>query len=269
MGLHGLLAYRSSFLQGILNGIDILEWDPARDPHLVQPYDSKRLEGKLANKRALQERLGLPQDDAPLFGVVARLTEQKGVDLIAAIAPALVELPGRLAVLGRGEPRYEEALGELARAYPDSISVTIAFDESLAHQIEAGADLFLMPSRFEPCGMNQMYSQRYGTVPIVHATGGLADSVTDYGQPGGTGFVFAEETAEGLMDAVRRAIDVFRNPPAWRKLQEAGMARDFSWDNSARQYLEIYRRLSAQATRKKPKSVTFKNGERTTTRLSG
>jgi starch synthase len=177
--------------------------------------------------------------------VVARLTAQKGVDLVADIASDIVNLPAQLVVLGRGEPQWEEAFAQLARSSPDSISATIAFDETLAHQIEAGADMFLMPSRFEPCGMNQMYSQRYGTVPIVHATGGLADSVVNYGLGGGTGFVFDNETAEGLMETIHRAMEVFADPARWRRLQLAGMARDFSWDNSARQYLDIYRRLAA------------------------
>lgn len=247
MGLHGVFAYRRAVLQGILNGIDIIDWDPSHDAHIARPYDAATLEAKSGNKRALQARLGLPPRDGPLFGMVARLTGQKGVDLVAQIAPALAALPGQLAVLGRGEPAHEHAFAALARAYPDTISATIGFDEPLAHQIEAGADLFLMPSRFEPCGMNQMYSQRYGTVPIVRATGGLSDSVTDCdaGPLTGTGFLFRDATAADLMGAIRRAMKVFADAGRWRSLQVAGMTRDFSWDRSARQYLEIYRRLAA------------------------
>jgi starch synthase len=245
MGFHGLLSHRRSVLQGILNGIDILEWDPARDPFIARRYDSATLDAKAENKQALQERLGLPASDRPLLAMVARLTGQKGVDLVAEIAPALAALPAQLVVLGRGEPQHEERFAELARRYPESIGTSIAFDEALAHQVEAGADIFLMPSRFEPCGMNQMYSQRYGTVPVVRSTGGLADSVTDYGADGGTGFVFADASASALMEAVRRAVAVFAEPVAWRRLQLAGMARDFSWDRSAREYLQIYKRLAA------------------------
>ncbi len=255
MGLHGLLAFRREALEGILNGIDILEWDPARDPHIARCYDSATLKGKLPNKRALQARLGLPAEDCPLFGMVTRLTGQKGVDLVAEIAPALAALPAQLVVLGRGEPGHEQSFAQLARAYPNAISTTIGFDESLAHQVEAGADIFLMPSRFEPCGMNQMYSQRYGTVPVVRATGGLADSVTDCAADpdNGTGFAFREDSAAALMEAIRRAAAAFGNEERWRGLQRAGMARDFSWDRSARRYLEIYRRLAtARKARTRP-----------------
>jgi len=248
MGLHGLLAYRREVLEGILNGIDTAEWDPSADPHITRRYDSASLEGKRANKRALQVRLGLPEEDCPLFGLISRLTGQKGVDLVAAIAPALASLPAQLVVLGRGDPEHEEAFKRLAREYPFAISANIGFDEALAHQVEAGADVFLMPSRFEPCGMNQMYSQRYGTVPIVRATGGLADSVTDCGGATGdaTGFVFDDATEAALMEAVRRAVEVFADPARWRALQQAGMGRDFSWGASASRYLDIYRRLAAE-----------------------
>ena len=249
MGFHGLLAYRHQHLEGILNGIDIVEWDPARDPHIERRYAAGSLEGKLSNKRALQARLGLPLAHGPLFGMVTRLTGQKGVDLVAQIAPSLAALPAQLVVLGRGEPQFEAAFEQLARAHPESISATIGFDEALAHQVEAGADLFLMPSRFEPCGMNQMYSQRYGTVPIVRATGGLADSVTDHAAgKEGTGFVFSEPTAEALMAAIRRGVEAYSDPSGWRGLQEAGMARDFGWDRSARRYLEIYKRIASART---------------------
>jgi starch synthase len=252
MGLHGLLAYRREALEGILNGIDVSEWNPARDPHIARRYDSASLEGKQSNKRALQARLGLPEEACPLLGVVSRLTGQKGVDLVGEIAPALASLPAQLVVLGRGDAALEQTFERLAREHPFRISASIGFDEGLAHQIEAGADMFLMPSRFEPCGMNQMYSQRYGTVPIVRATGGLADSVIDFApaKRDATGFVFGEPAAPALLAAVRRAVEIFASPARWRALQKAGMKRDFSWDRSARRYLEIYKRLAAQ---RKPK----------------
>ena len=251
MGLHGLFAYRRAALQGILNGIDIVEWDPARDPFITAPFDSGTLEKKAQNKRALQECLGLPVNDQPLFAVVARLTGQKGIDLVMDVASRIARLPAQLIVLGRGDAELEHSLERLAREYPAHLRACISFDEALAHQIEAGADIFLMPSRFEPCGMNQMYSQRYGTVPIVRATGGLADTVTDPGSAAGrgTGFVFQDASAEALMQAIQRATNAFADRAAWREMQRAGMARDFSWDRSARQYLEIYRRLAAARPR--------------------
>jgi len=248
MGLHGLLARRRDALAGILNGIDTTMWDPARDPHIARHYSAAALEGKAVNKRALQTRMGLLQSDAPLLAMVSRLTAQKGVDFVLEIGPALADIPAQLIMLGRGDAVYERAVAALARAHSRHISATIGFDEPLAHLIEAGADAFLMPSRFEPCGMNQMYSQRYGTVPIVRATGGLADSVEDFSPATGTGsgFVFHEPTAAALLAAIRRAVDVYRDTASWRRLQRNGMARDFSWNASARRYREIYERIARQ-----------------------
>jgi starch synthase len=245
MGLHGLLALRRNVLTGILNGIDTAAWDPKLDPYIARHYDTATLADKMHNKRALQARAGLPHADVPLLAMVSRLTEQKGIDWIVEIGAALAELPAQLVVLGQGEPRYERAIRALAESYPRHVSATLAFDEPLAHLIEAGADVFLMPSRFEPCGMNQMYSQRYGTVPIVRATGGLVDSVEDYSTGTGSGFVFQEASAGALLATIRQALEIYRDRTAWRLLQLNGMKRDFGWEASARRYLEIYQRVAA------------------------
>ncbi|MGN2392332.1 glycogen synthase GlgA [Pelomicrobium sp. G1] len=248
-GLHGLLRARRDHLTGILNGIDTEVWDPSRDPFIAAPYSAERLERKGENKRALQRSLGLPEEaDAPLLGVVSRLTTQKGADLVARIAPRLAARGAQLAVLGSGDPALEQALAEAARRFPRCLAVRLGYDEPLAHRIEAGADLFLMPSRFEPCGLNQMYSQRYGTPPVVHATGGLKDSVTDatpatLAAGTATGFAFEVMAEEAFLGAIDRGLALWRDPDAWRRIQRAGMARDFSWRRSAQQYLGLYRAL--------------------------
>ena len=242
-GLDGLLRHRSASLSGILNGIDEATWNPATDPHLARVYDAASLERKPANKLALQRRMGLELDeDVPLFGQVGRLTGQKGVDLLIDAAPDLVRL-GQLVVLGAGEARFEAALRGLAQAHPGRIAVHIGFDEALAHRVEAGADLFLMPSRYEPCGLNQMYSQRYGTPPVARATGGLADTIED----GVTGFLFEAAEREALAGALERALRAYRDPAAWSALRRAGMARDFSWSAAARRYAGLYSRLATLA----------------------
>ena len=246
-GLEGLLERRSADLSGILNGIDTAIWDPARDPHLASNYDAGRLEAKRENKAALQRELGLREDPAaPLLGVVSRLVEQKGTDLVLAIAPELAREGAQLAVLGRGSHAIEDALRGLQADHPGAVAARIDFSEPLAHRIEAGADLFLMPSRFEPCGLNQLYSMRYGTPPVVRRTGGLADSVLDASEENlragsATGFVFDEPTADGLRAALRRALALYRDPERWAGLQRAAMARDSGWSRAAREYLELYR----------------------------
>jgi len=243
-GLDGLLRQRRESLTGILNGIDTALWDPASDPLLTAPYDASRLEPKALNKQALQLRLRLDVDSAvPLLGVVSRLTHQKGSDLLADAIDDLAALPAQVAVLGKGEARMETALRAAAERYPGKVSVTTGFDESLAHLIEAGADLFLMPSRYEPCGLNQMYSQRYGTPPIACATGGLIDTIED----GQSGFLFARPEAGALLDSVRRAVEYRRDAPRWREMQRRGMQRDFSWSAAARQYAALYSRLATRA----------------------
>jgi starch synthase len=240
-GLDGLLRARREALSGIANGIDVELWDPQRDPQIAQTYGRWNLERKAANKEALQKRLGLePRPDLPLLGAVCRFTEQKGIDLVAEASEALLGLPAQLALLGSGERRYEDALRDLAARRSGSAGVVVGFDEGLAHLVEAGADLFLMPSRFEPCGLNQMYSQRYGTPPVARATGGLVDTVAD----GETGFLFSRATSEELVATVRRALDAWRDARRWREMQRRAMERDFSWAAPARQYAGLYSRLA-------------------------
>ena len=249
-GLQGLLAARKDSLYGILNGIDTGLWNPATDPLIASPYTADTLAAKADNKRALQQRLGLaPAADLPLFAVVSRLTAQKGLDWLLEIAPQLLALPAQLAILGGGDAELERGFLALAQSHAGQMSTTIGFDEALAHLIEAGADAFLMPSRFEPCGMNQMYSQRYGTPPIVRATGGLADTVVDctaatLADASASGFVFAEASAQALLAAVERAARTWRDGATWHALQRNGMARDFGWETSARRYAAIYARLA-------------------------
>jgi starch synthase len=244
-GFDGVLATRASDLHGILNGIDTDRWDPRRDPYLPEPYDEHSLAKKETAKRALFDLLspGTPFAGVarPLVGIVSRLVDQKGFDLIAELIPTLPSF-GSFAVLGTGDSRYETLLRELSAAHPDRFAVKIGFDESLAHLIEGAADMFLMPSSFEPCGLNQMYSMRYGTVPIVRATGGLDDTVTDYNDAAGTGtgFKFGPYTTIALLEALERARMAFANPSIWKRLQVAGMQQDFSWDRSAREYVKLY-----------------------------
>jgi len=240
-GFDGILRHRRADLAGILNGIDTREWDPASDPALPAPFSAEDLSGKAAAKAALLSRFGLPADEValrrPLIGMVSRMVDQKGFDLIAAAADQLPELAASFVVLGTGDPRYQTMWTSLAAAHPETIAARIGFDETLAHLVEAGADMFLMPSRFEPCGLNQMYSMRYGTVPVVRAVGGLADTVTSK-----TGFTFQEYSPARLVGALHAALTAFGNLRTWRALQRAGMRQDFSWDRSAKEYVKIYDR---------------------------
>ena len=240
-GLQGVLREHAARLRGILNGIDTRVWNPATDPHLPQRYDAASVqEGKRLAKQALQRRLGLQAvAERPLFGTVSRLTAQKGIDLLVQLVPWLVEQGGQFVALGQGDAALEQQLQALAGRHPGQVSVAVGFDEALAHLIEAGADVFLMPSRFEPCGLNQMYSLAYGTPPIVHATGGLADSVRD----GETGFCFTPPEAPFLQAAVARALALYRAPAAWLEMQQRGMARRFDWECSARAYEALYREV--------------------------
>ncbi len=241
-GLEGVLARRSADLRGILNGIDDQVWNPAADPHLPAPYDAEHLEGKAQCRAALAAACGFPEPERPIVGMVTRLVEQKGLDLIAQAAAALMKLEARFVILGLGEPRYEALLRRLAASHPDRVWYRAARDEHLAHQIEGGSDLFLMPSRYEPCGLNQMYSQRYGTVPVVHAVGGLADTVEEFDllERRGTGFRFQGYDQGEMLGALKRALAVHRQPELWQALQRNGMSRDFSWRASADGYARLY-----------------------------
>ena len=250
-GLDGLLQSVQSKLHGILNGIDADIWNPATDPHLPAHYSASRINpGKKRNKLALLQGFRHEAGDsalhAPLLGLVGRLVEQKGIDLILSVIPVLLaETDAKLVLLGSGQTVYEQQLTRLAKKYPGRIAVQIGYDETLAHRIEAGADMFLMPSRFEPCGLNQLYSLRYGTPPIVYHTGGLADTVVDANADNlraatATGFVFHDPSHDALLGAIRRALDLYRQPRQWRRLQQAGMRQQFDWNESAGHYLALY-----------------------------
>jgi starch synthase len=246
MGMAGLLRHRAADLSGILNGIDTRDWDPAHDRHLVKRYGPRRLDDKAANKAALQAEIGLEvRADLPLLAVVSRLTEQKGLDLLLDVAARVLDLPAQIAILGSGAHALEHGWTAFARRHPGRCAVRIGFDEGFAHRIEAGADIFVMPSRFEPCGLNQMYSLRYGTPPVVRATGGLADTVIDAAdEKHGNGFVFGPATAEALFAALQRAAAAWRDPALWRRLQKHGMARDSSWAEAAGHYAALYQKLA-------------------------
>ena len=250
-GLHGLLAWRAARLTGILNGIDTQAWDPAADALIARRYGPDTLAGKDENRAALRARMGLsPAAGRPLFGVVSRFTYQKGLDLLIEAADALVALPAQLAVLGSGDAPMEAAFRALAARHPGEVGVAIGFDEALSHLVEAGADAFVMPSRYEPSGLNQMYSQRYGTPVVARATGGLVDTVTDctpatLEDGSATGFLFEDATAQALLQALARAAAAFGDRRTWRALQRNGMARDFSWDASAARYLALYGEMAA------------------------
>lgn len=244
-GLKEALALRRQDLVGILNGIDVETWNPSTDPHLPRPYSVDDLSGKAASRRALLQRFRLSSvaGSQPVVGMISRLVDQKGLDLLQQCLGRLLDLGIALVVLGTGLPKYEELLGRAARGRPGQIGVELRFDEPLSHLIEAGADLFLMPSLYEPCGLNQLYSLRYGTVPVVRATGGLADTVVDDdSHPGrGNGFAFLEYRPEALLDAVARARAAYLDPERWRGIQLRGMTADPSWERSALKYLELYR----------------------------
>ena len=249
-GMQGLLSSRRYLLRGILNGIDSQEWNPLTDEHLVCNYDSASLEKKQENKSALQARLGLTIDSKrPLLSVVSRMVHQKGLDLVLACASRLIMDGAQMAILGNGEPALEHGFNQLAQSFPESVSVTVGYNEKLSHQIMAGSDIFLMPSRFEPCGLNQMYGLAYGTPPVVRRTGGLADSVKDAreGSPeakDATGFVFEHANEQEFLSCIQRAISLFHNKKAWTQLQINGMQRDLGWNRSAGEYLSAYQELA-------------------------
>jgi starch synthase len=239
-GLQDFLRGRGDALLGILNGLDTVSWDPARDPALAANFDSRSLDARRANTRALRARLGLPDDPAvPLLAMIGRIDPQKGVDITLDAARRMVELPWQMVILGKGDAALEAAARRLEADFPARVRAVIDFDAPLGRLIYGGADLFLMPSRYEPCGLAQMIAMRYGCVPLVRATGGLKDTVTE----GRTGFLFGEAAPEALVEALRRALSIYHQPEEWRKLQLNGMAQDFSWTKSAQQYAHLYRAL--------------------------
>ncbi|MDD5452714.1 MAG: glycogen synthase GlgA [Candidatus Bipolaricaulis sp.] len=250
-GLEEVLHERRNRLTGILNGIDTVLWDPSSDPHLWAPYSAADPSGKYENKRSLQAALGLSPADDPLVAMVSRLAEQKGFDLVLAAFERMMALGIQFVVLGEGDPRYASFFRNAERRYGGRVRALIQFSEAWAHRIEAGADLFLMPSRFEPAGLNQLYSLRYGTVPVVRATGGLNDTIHDYdpGTDSGNGFTFTDYTAEAMLSALGRAVRLWcSDREAWRRLMVRGMGEDHSWAVPARQYCALYERVLAGET---------------------
>ncbi len=249
---------RAGSLSGILNGVDYSEWSPEKDKHIVRQYSAENLEGKKECKYDLLRQFGLEKApiDTPVIGIVSRFAAQKGFDLIAEVANDLARLPLIITALGSGDKEYQDMLLKLNRQYPEKIAVKVAYDNALAHKIEAGADMFLMPSRYEPSGLNQMYSLRYGTVPIVRATGGLDDTIDPW-EPTtakGTGFKFSAYSGVTMLNCIQEAIRAFKDQRAWNALMLNGMKKDFSWTSSAREYVKIYERLSPP----KPASPTEK-----------
>ncbi|MDA8390260.1 MAG: glycogen synthase GlgA [Gammaproteobacteria bacterium] len=254
-GMEGLLQARHKDLSGIRNGIDTAEWNPAADGRIARTYDRDHLAGKAINKRFLQQTLGLDASgDAPLCAMVSRMTWQKGTDLVVEVAERLIGAGAQLVLLGNGDRPLEQMAAALAARYPSAVAVRIGFDEGLAHQLEAGADIFLMPSRFEPCGLNQMYSQRYGTPPVARATGGLRDTITAYEDESSlataTGFLFKEVDGDSLWRTLEKALALYRRRDAWVRLQRNGMSRDFGWQDSAARYLALYEKIIAMKTRR-------------------
>ena len=243
-GLEQLLLYRRNDLCGIINGIDYDEYNPVTDRHLASNYDHMALERRAENKLALQRRSGLPQDPGtPLYGIVSRLEEQKGIDLLLqAIEPFIEQTTGQLVILGEGRDHYHSLLAGVALKYPHRISVSIAHDEHLARLIYGGSDMFLMPSRFEPCGLGQLLAMRYGAVPVVRRTGGLADTVRDVAEEDGSGFVFEHYAVTDMLQAIRRAEESFHRKTEWQDLVRRNMKLDFSWKASAHKYEEAYLR---------------------------
>ena len=240
-GVEGVLRTRAADLSGILNGVDYGHWDPATDAALPARFDARDLGGKAVCKAALQREFGLDaRTDAPLIGIVSRLSEQKGLDLALAALPALRAEGVQLAILGSGDAPLERAFADAAAAHPGQVGVHIGYDETLAHRVIAGADLILVPSRFEPCGLTQLYGMRYGTLPLVRRVGGLADTVDD-----ASGFIFEAADASSLIEAARRAVLTLREPARWRAMQQTAMARDHSWSAAAARYLALYRSLMA------------------------
>jgi len=246
-----VLRERSSTVSGILNGVDYDEWSPEKDRFIAQNYAPAQLEGKQACKHDLLQQFGISAGDSdlPVIGIVSRFAEQKGFDLIAEIGADLAGLPLIVTALGTGDRKYEDLFRHLNKEQPGKFAVRIGYDDSLSHKIEAGADMFLMPSRYEPCGLNQMYSLKYGTVPVVHATGGLEDTIDQWDPSSGqgTGFKFSNYSSHALLTSLREALQAFRDKVGWKKLMLNGMSKDFSWNASAKEYVKIYEHLQGSS----------------------
>jgi starch synthase len=248
-GVEGLLSYRQKYLTGIVNGIDTDHWNPQADTNISACYDASTLHKKKLNKTAMQIKYNLPVDNKiPVFVLISRLVEQKGIDILLECLPEMLTLSLQFLLLGKGDKLLEQQLSQFAKNHSEKMVINLGYDEAIAHQLEAGADIFLMPSRFEPCGLNQLYSQRYGTVPIVTRTGGLADTVVDtlpetLKNKTATGFVFKAPTTGSLMEAIKRALIVYEDSKNWKQLQINGMKKDYSWNRSAKEYLALYEQL--------------------------
>ena len=244
-GLEGVLQSRVNDLYGILNGIDYEVWNPSTDMLISDRYTFHKIYGKRRCKNKLRKQIGLKYHaptKVPLIAMISRLADQKGFDILAQVIEQILEMNVQFVILGTGDPKYHELFKGIQEKYPEKMAAILAFDSKLAHQIEAGADMFLMPSQYEPCGLNQMYSLKYGTVPIVRAIGGLADTIIDYDKNSekSNGFTFREYSGEAILGAVKRAVELFKNQKVWKQLVKRGMECDFSWENSAKQYLELY-----------------------------
>ncbi|NIO04421.1 MAG: glycogen synthase GlgA [Proteobacteria bacterium] len=247
LGMEGILRHRKASLHGILNGADYRTWDPSRDEHLPQRYSVKKVEGKHQCKKDLMREMGLDLSlrDRPLFGMVSRLDKQKGLDLLVEILEDILSMDVGLVILGSGEEQIQESLQQAAVRHPKRIGLKLGFDEALAHRIMAGADIFLIPSRYEPCGLTQMYALKYGTVPVVRATGGLEDTIVTFDPRRGTGngFKFRDYDPDAFLGAIRKAVEYFQDSKRWEKVVTNAMGADFSWDRSARAYLDLYKSL--------------------------
>jgi len=244
--LEGVLQERSRDIYGILNGIDYEEWNPSTDKNLRERYDDQTLEGKQTDKKALQEEMGLPQKDVALFGFVGRLAAQKGLDILSDALPVILKEDIQIVMLGKGDASYEKLCREFSLKNPQKVKVVLGFDVPLSHRIYAGSDFFLMPSYFEPCGLGQMIAMRYGTVPLVHSTGGLADTVMDYNEitEEGNGFSFEEYSSSRLFETFKRALSIYQNREKWMRLVRKIMGLRFSWENSAKRYIELYKKIA-------------------------
>jgi len=245
-GLEGILRKRRENLCGIINGVDYQDWDPSRDPHLIVRYDLKDISGKKECKKDLLKEFHLPSslETVPLFGMISRLADQKGFDLLMEILEQLFSLDMGFVLLGTGEQKYHDLFTQVAKKYPQKAGIRIAYDDRLAHKIEAGADFFLMPSKYEPCGLNQIYSLKYGTIPVVRATGGLDDTIIHYDPASrkGNGFKFTRYDAKEFLNTIRVAIRFYSQPEHWKQLIRNAMTADFSWNRSAEAYLQLYRK---------------------------